>query len=232
MQFQIKRGEIKEARPVRDSLSYFEQAAFHPGFVNVLDKDDIQLIIGKHDLYDSIRLAYSKKNSPSPQVISNLHMVHTGLVPIHGYFTIRLRSTMVIPDTLKDKIVMQRLWGSKTEVVKPKQEGEWFTAQFRDLGNFQLIIDNIPPAITAFGIRENADLSRTPQIIFAVKDNHEKIKNFRAELDGKWLRFTNDKGRSFIYKFDEMCPPGDHELKIRVQDEAENTTTKVFHFSR
>ncbi len=232
MQFQIKRGELKEPRPVKDSLSYFEQTAFHPGFINVFEKDDIQLIIGENDLYDSIRLAYSKKVSLSPQVVSNLHIVHTGLVPVHGYFTIRLKSTMVIPDSLKDKIVMQQSWGGKTEVVKPKQEGDWFTAQFRNFGNFQLIIDSIPPAITSFGIRENADLSRTPQIIFVVKDNNEEIKNFRAELDGKWLRFTNDKGRSFIYKFDEMCPPGNHELKISVQDEAENITTKIFHFTR
>ena len=122
--------------------------------------------------------------------------------------------------------------GGKTEVVKVKQEGDWFTGRFRNFGNFQLIIDEIPPAIMAFGIKENADLSRTPQIIFAVRDNNEKIKNFRAELDGKWLRFTNDKGRSFIYKFDEMCPRGDHELKISVQDEAGNITTKVFHFRR
>jgi hypothetical protein len=126
---------------------------------------------------------------------------------------------MVIPDSLKDKIVMQQSWGGKIEVAKPNHnarppglagtggndpvgEGEWFTAQFRNFGNFQLIIDNIPPVVTAFGIRENADLSRTPQIVFAVRDNNEKIKNFRAELDGRWLRFTNDKERSFIYKFD------------------------------
>ncbi len=102
-------------------------------------------------------------------------MVHTGLIPVHGYFTIKLKSTGVVFDSLIDKIVMQRSWGGKTDVVKPKQEGEWFTAQFRDFGNFQLIIDNIPPVITAFGIRENAILSRIPQIIFAVKDNNEEI---------------------------------------------------------
>ncbi len=232
MKFQIKSGVIKEPWPVKDSLSFFEKTAFHPGFINVLEKDDIQLVIGEQDLYDSIKLAYTKKLTSLPLVISNIHMVHTGLVPVHGYFTIRLKSNKIIPDSSKDRILMQRSWGDKTEVVKPTQQGDWFTAQFRNFGNFQLIIDDIPPAISAFGIRENADLSRTPQIIFVVRDNYEKIKNFRAELDGKWLRFTNDKGRSFIYKFDEMCPPGSHELKISVQDESENITTKVFHFLR
>jgi hypothetical protein len=60
----------------------------------------------------------------------------------------------------------------------------------------------------------------------------KEIKNFRGELDGKWLRFTNDKGRSFIYKFDEMCPPGVHELKVSVEDEAGNKTIKTYHFTR
>ena len=91
---------------------------------------------------------------------------------------------------------------------------------------------NTPPNIQPIGIKENADLSRGSQIIFAVTDNMKEIKNFRAELDGKWLRFTNDKGRSFIYKFDEMCPAGEHELKVSVEDEAGNEATKIFHFKR
>jgi hypothetical protein len=30
--------------------------------------------------------------------------------------------------------------------------------------------------------------------------------------------FSNDKARSFIYSFDEQCPYGVHELKVRVED--------------
>ena len=54
------------------------------------------------------------------------------------------------------------------------------------------------------------------------------MKNFRAELDGQWLRFTNDKGRSYIYKFDERCPYGVHELRVTVEDLAGNTKSWWF----
>jgi hypothetical protein len=233
LQFQIQRGIIKEYNaPKNKDLTFFQPLAFHPGFVNVFEQDDVQLILNEQALYDSIRFTYAKKASASPKAISALHLINTGLVPVHGYFTVRLKSTLAINDTLKDKITMQRTWGGKTDIFKPKQEGEWFTAQFRSFGNFQLIIDNSPPEIASIGIRENANLARASQIIFVVSDNNDKIKNFRAELNGKWLRFTNDKGRSFIYKFDEMCPPGNHELKVSVQDEAGNTATRVFHFTR
>jgi hypothetical protein len=65
-----------------------------------------------------------------------------------------------------------------------------------------------------------------------VKDNTDSYKNFRAELDGKWLRFTNDKGKYFIYRFDERCPRGPHTLKITVEDEAGNVANKVIGFRR
>ena len=87
---------------------------------------------------------------------------------------------------------------------------------FRDFGNFELIADDVPPVIYG-GFKDNANLSKSSRIIFIPRDNNDEIKIFSAELDGKWLRFTNDKGRSFIYNFDEMCDRGNHELKISVR---------------
>lgn len=229
LQFAVKRGSINENKYKQDFTS---EQKFTPGFINIFERDDIQVILGEKDLYDSINFMYSKKASATPQAVSALHTVHTALVPVHGYYTVRLKPDRSLQNIDADKIIMQRTWSSKIDVVKPEKEGNWFTAKFREFGNFQLLVDEIPPVIAAIGIHENAYLSRSSQIIFTVTDNMKEIKNFRAELDGKWLRFTNDKGRSFIYKFDEMCPQGNHELKVSVDDEAGNQTTKIFHFTR
>ena len=231
LQFSVKRGTVNESRLTKNSLSDVQQR-FIPGFINVFEKEDVQVILGEKDLYDSIDFSYAKKASVTPHAISSLHIVHTALVPVHGYFTMRLKADRPLENIAADKIIIQRTSGSKMDVAKPKKEGEWYTAKFREFGNFQLLVDDVPPVIIPIGIRENANLSRSSQIIFTITDNMKEIKNFRAELDGKWLRFTNDKGRSFIYKFDEMCPPGNHELKVSVEDEAGNKTTKVFHFTR
>ncbi len=232
LQFEIRRGIIKESTGLKHTDSYSQETEFYPGFVNVFDKDDIQLILGENELYDSIRFAYTKKASSTPHSVSALHIVQSGLVPVHGYFAIKLKTNITIPDTLKDKIILQRQWGDKTDIIKPVRIGNWYAGQFRNFGSFQLLIDESPPTITALGFRENANLSHTSQIIIGAKDNNKEIKNFRAELDGKWLRFTNDKELAFIYKFDEMCPSGKHELKIIAEDEAGNSTTKTFHFTR
>jgi hypothetical protein len=229
LQFAIRRGEINENKY---NQPVFSEQKFSPGFVNVFEKEDIQVVLDEKDLYDTVNFIYSKKVSPSPQAMSALHSVHTALVPVHGYYTVRLKPDVAVQNIDADRLIIQRTAGSKMDVSKAEKEGEWYTAKFREFGNFQLLVDNSPPVISPIGIRENADLSRASRIIFTVTDNMKEIKNFRAELDGKWLRFTNDKGRSFIYKFDEMCPPGAHELKVSVEDEAGNQTTKTFHFKR
>jgi hypothetical protein len=126
---------------------------------------------------------------------------------------------------------MQRSAGEDSEVRKVEWNNGWAKANFSEFGNFQLLIDEEAPQIlTWFG--EGADLSKLSRIVINVKDNNHQYKNFRAELDGHWLRFTNDKARSFIYNFDEKCSKGDHELKVSIEDEAGNRTEKVFQFTR
>jgi hypothetical protein len=74
-----------------------------------------------------------------------------------------------------------------------------------------------------------AKLSR---LLFVVEDDTEEIDDFSATLNGKWIRFSNDKGRNFIYKFDEYCGPGFHELVITASDQVGNTSTKTYQFTR
>jgi hypothetical protein len=92
--------------------------------------------------------------------------------------------------------------------------------------------DTIPPVITALAPLEGANLRQASRIAFMVKDNLGAVHNFRAELDGGWLCFTNDKGLAYIYKFDEHCAPGSHTLKVSAEDVAGNRTIKEFHFTR
>ena len=94
------------------------------------------------------------------------------------------------------------------------------------------MIDTLPPSVNPVGFRDGINAAGLKRILFSVKDNTEEIKNFTALLDGNWLRFSNDKGHSFIYNFDERCPPGTHKLKITVEDQVGNSIEKNYHFTR
>ncbi|HEY9342658.1 MAG TPA: M23 family metallopeptidase [Hanamia sp.] len=230
LEFKIKKGLIVETGLQKDSSSYFQQKEFHPGFVNIFESDNMQLYLSQQALYDSVAFTHSERTSAAPHVFSAVHSVLSGLVPVHDNFTIKLKTNKPVDENLADKMLIKRTWNGKSEVVKAKKEGDWYSAKFRAFGNFELMADDELPVIGGFA--NNANLSHSRSIVFSPRDNSDEIKNFRAELDGIWLRFTNDKGRSFIYHFDEKCPPGKHELKITVEDEAGNIAEKILNFTR
>jgi hypothetical protein len=229
LQFKIKKGLIVETgKP--DNIEY-QKKEFHPGFVNVFENDNVQVYLPVGTLYDSVAFSYSEKKSTASQSYSSIYSILSGLIPAQNYFTVRIKADKNIPENLSDKMLMKRSWNGKSDVVKAAKSGDWYSAKFNAFGNFELIADDVPPVINA-NFHDHAMLSHSREIVVTPTDNNDEVKNFRAELDGKWLRFSNDKGRSFIYIFDEKCSSGTHELKISAEDEAGNKTETILHFTR
>jgi pimeloyl-ACP methyl ester carboxylesterase len=174
-----------------------------------------------------------------PGGVSAVYSIGARWIPLLDPVLVRLRfpgKTAVgtdekAPDSI-DRIVMVCFAGSDKDVQLPEWQDGWASARFRQFGNFQLLYDSIAPVITPIGPLEGADLSHAARIAFTIKDDLGALRNFRAELDGQWLCFTNDKGLAYIYTFDEHCPPGPHTLKVSIADVAGNRTVKEYHFNR
>ncbi|MBX3240059.1 MAG: M23 family metallopeptidase [Chitinophagaceae bacterium] len=206
---------------------------FYPGMLNVGDgSEEGEFYISEKGLYDSVRINYSTRVSLMQQVVSAIHTIGNPDIPLQEGLTVRIKAMTGVPEDKLQRTVMQRFAGNKKEVVKPEWQQGWATARFREFGSFQLVLDETPPEIIPVGFNDSADLSAAKRIVITVKDNLDRVKNFRAELNGEWLRFTNDKGRNFIYTFDERCPAGENELKVQVEDEAGNISVKTFIFNR
>ena len=228
--FKIKKGLIRE-KGNADLKDIYKKQEFLPGFVNVFEDEDLQVFLTPEALYDSVLFTHSKKELPGANSYSGVHAVLSGLVPVHDNFTIKIKPDKIIPLNLENKILMKRTWGGKTDISKATKEGDWYTSKFKTFGNFELIADSVPPVIGG-GFVNNANLATARSIVFTPTDNSDEIVKFRAELDGKWLRFTNDKGRNYIYSFDERCGKGKHILKITVEDLAGNVSEKTLNFTR
>lgn len=205
---------------------------FYPFMVDVYEGDDCEFYIGETCLYDSVHIRESHTVSSNPVVVSAVHTIGAAYIPLQDSFLVRIKPSKSFSPEKRQRVVMQRFAGRETDVEKVEWSGDWASAKFRDFGSFQLVVDETVPVITPIGISDGADLSKASRIAFTVSDNLDNFKNFRARLDGKWLRFTNDKGRTFIYQFDEMCLPGGHELQVSVEDEAGNVAMKTYRFRR
>ncbi|RYG47307.1 MAG: M23 family metallopeptidase [Chitinophagaceae bacterium] len=191
---------------------------FHPGMVNIFENENVRFFLSEKSLYDSFRFIYSSQ----PSAAGTIHNIHKPIVPIQEFYNLYIKAD---ENADTGKTMMKKFYGTKTDFKKAEFRNGWFTTSWRDFGNFQLVTDTLPPVISA--------ITRTAtRISFSITDNTEELTNFKATLNGQWIRFANDKGRLFVYKFDEYCKPGPNELLIEVEDLVGNKSEKRFTFTR
>jgi len=217
-------------QPGELTTGLFPGRMFYPGMVDGFETPDAAFYLGEKSLYDSLHLNYQETGGEVKDAVSAIHHFGNEQVPLADTMMVRIK--LKNPGIQKQRVLLEWSRGEDFEVRKPEWLGDWATSGFRSFGNFQLVLDTVPPLIQVPGVVENANLHRSTRIVVLVQDNYKKIRNFRAELDGKWLMFTNDKARAFIYHFDEHCKPGRHELKIYAEDEAGNAAGTMLHFTR
>jgi hypothetical protein len=217
-------------QPGQEPESSFTGKMFYPSMIDGYETEDCAFYLGERSLYDSVHVSYQAEEGIGADLVSRLHHIGSTQVPLADSITVRIRLTK--PFSEKSHVLMEWMDKSEFDVRKVEWQGDWATTAFRSFGAFQLVMDTVPPEISFPGIAENANLQRSSRIAVVVRDNYKKIKNFRALLDEHWLLFSNDKGKAFIYHFDEHCPSGRHELKISVEDEAGNRAESVLDFTR
>lgn len=196
-------------------------ALFHPASVNVFERSGLLLYMPETCLYDSIRFRYSELISSTG---FSKYWLHDCNVPVHDYFKVSIKAG----EAFSSKMMMGNTCNGKNNFEKTVYANGWHSAWFREFGSCQLMIDTLPPIVSPVGFNKKLDFKKASRIAFTVADNCGEIASVNVTLDGQWLRFTYDKGRTFSYTFDERCPPGEHELRIKAVDVVGNTAEKVY----
>ncbi len=200
-----------------------------PGRDNELKLDDIEADFSAMAFYDTVPFVPAAELSNDLEVVSAVHHLHDYTVPVHDSFTVRIKSTALISDSLKDRVVLQLVSNDKIEAVKGQWKGEWMEAKLRDLGIVKLLIDTQPPKVRLAGWINGSNVKKKKSISIAASDNVDEVKAFTAFLDGNWLMFSR-KNDTFTHTFDDRTSPGRHELRVIVEDEAGNIAERNYSF--
>ena len=192
---------------------------FEPNMINVFENKVVKFFLPPNAIYDAFTFIYKEIKDAEGKIV---YQLHNTTVPVQTYFKVNIFDTSI---SNPNKVIMKRFSGTKKDFAKASFDNGWYSSSFREFGNFQLIEDNEAPVISAI-------TKTATRISFNIKDNTEELTNFNALLNGKWIRFTNDKQRAFIYNIDDNCPKGNNELIISVEDLSGNKAEKIFKFVR
>lgn len=199
-----------------------------PNQVNVVERPDFELFTSEYSIYDTVGVAYNSTAAPAASAISVQHQFLTNAIPSHDSVTVRIRPTVEISPQQRARTVIKNIAGTRTFVHRAQWQNGWLAAKFRQFGTYQAFVDEEAPTVNA----PSSNLTQARSLVFTPRDNFNTIRSFRAEVDGQWLRFTNDKGRSWVYSFDEKFPRGQHELRLIIEDEAGNVLDRTWTVTR
>ncbi|MEY4703336.1 MAG: hypothetical protein RIR96_1233 [Bacteroidota bacterium] len=192
---------------------------FEPGMVNVYEDEKVWIHMPEKVIYDSFHFRCTPTSN-------NSFIIQGHQIPAIDYYTIRIKTeNLPISDT--GKLMMKMVHGSKERFRKAHYDRGWAKSSFRDFGALTLIIDTIAPSITPI-----SPIGKSRRIGVSVSDNTKELESFNAFLDGKWILFTNDKGKNFYHNLNPMMESGEHILKVIVTDLTGNKTEKEYHFTR
>lgn len=204
---------------------------------SIIDNGSVRVRFPEESFYQDLHLHYDLVVEASEGLYSPVHQLHDHLSPVHRPFDIQIRPNE-IPPPLREKTLVAYCKDGHSPL---SYGGSWtrdnrLRARVRSLGNYCIMADTIAPTISPE--RWQADMRGWEQFSFRVKDNfpttgQARDLRFRAEVDGMWILLEYDeKNRRLFHEFDGIIPSGEHQLKLTVTDDRDNTAVWEGTFRR
>ncbi|EJL71107.1 M23 family metallopeptidase [Chryseobacterium populi] len=213
-----------------DKVSFTDKTIM-PGEGKTIVTENAEINFSRNAVYDALNFNAYENPGTDLNAVSNSIVLHSLYIPVHDNYTLRIKPNKKLTNEEKDKAVIMLDYGSDKDVVKGKWSGNQAEGQFNRLGTVKLILDTSLPSVSPNW--KDGVLINSSSLRLKGTTSTGDIVSFRAELDGKWLRFARIKD-DFVYTFDEKCPKGSgsHILKITIENTAGNINTQTFTFHR
>ncbi|WP_185288743.1 M23 family metallopeptidase [Chryseobacterium lactis] len=193
--------------------------------------ENAEISFSKNAVYDAVNFNAYEKPDTDANAASNAIVLNSPYIPVHDDYTLRIKPNRKLTNEEKNKAVIILDYGSDRTSVKGNWNGERVEGKFNRLGTAKLVIDNTIPSVSPSW--KEGDFINGYSLRLKGATKVGDIVSFRAELDGKWLRFSRVKD-DFVYVFDEKCPKGsgEHSLRVTTINTAGNINTQTFTFRR
>jgi len=195
-------------------------------------KNDFVAIFSSKSLYKKIDINYKLKDTSNK--LSATHTINSSDIPIHKAFVLKLK-LKEIPSIIESKaIIVEHVANNNIISRGGKFNNNWIETNVKCFGTYSIKIDTIAPVIKAINIYENKILSKQNNVKFKITDNLSGINNYDIWVDDTWMLANySPKTANLILTFNKYnkITKGKHKLKIKVKDERNNISEKIYNFT-
>lgn len=145
------------------------------------------------------------------------------LFPFQKPYEIRFKINEEDTLKLRQTFIAKKI-GKKISFLPTVIDNGHWTTKLKDMGDYTLAKDSIPPQIVPSNFKANQWLSKFRFMKVKISDDFSGIKSYRGTINGKWILFEYDPKRNLLtYDFsDKTFKLAKHELEIEVEDNVGN----------
>ena len=198
-----------------------------PGMPHKVSQGNVVAYFSPLAFYDAVPFNMTELKSKKAGSVSKMVKVYDPSIPVHTRYRIQLKTFLQTNDPDRKYVVMELKNGKENYYVKGDWKGDYMDGSFENFGTIRLIVDKVPPRITAFEPRKwfhHGEMIRLECV-----DNTEYVENFTARIDGQWTPFEYKKN-SYYYYIPKELKKGNHCLEIECADQGGNTAKKKIDF--
>lgn len=218
LRFQLRRGVLQFSEEVMEGAMESNVSKFLYTQTNFFKQDEVQFVLPEGALYRDVFFEYEVLE-PTLGGIGNTYKLGDIAIPIHKYYTLKLQ---IPPAFLKNKdklCVVSVKDGRIADYEGSTLEGNMVTARTRQLGEFTLAIDDVPPILTDLNVKQGR-INGGKKLKVRVKDVLSGLERYSASIDGNWVLMEYDaKYNLFLIDFEqEEIASGKHDILIEAED--------------
>ena len=196
--------------------------------VNKFENIEVKVDIPNGSIYDNLVFRYRKSPGTST-MFSDIHYLHDAEVPLQSKIKVSVKATN-LPQNLRSKALLVRIdREGKRSPAGGSYENGFVTTATNIFDGYAIVVDTIAPVIKPYAENSKSKAS----LKFAVSDNFSGIKEYKGEVNGKWVLVEWDpKNKLMIYRFDKVAQPGKNTFTISLEDEKGNKNRYSTTFSK
>lgn len=196
--------------------------------VNIINQGNFIVKFPQESFYETIYMNVLTAAEKDKNYASDVVHLGNENEAIHGTYELLIRPS-AIDSTFLDKYTIAACRDNKYENFGGEWKGEYLYSTINKLGSYVILLDTIPPSITANSFP--SQLKKGSSISFKITDTMEskasaKELEYSAKVNGQWVLFNYDlKSKTISTKVDEHWPSGKLDFVLKVMDDRGNESS-------